>query len=61
MFWKNKEQIKQEKLNKLYEDVEDYLYNVYRDNFEPNMDMFRVIRSNGDEEFIKSFKPYFGG
>lgn len=61
MFWKNKEQIKQEKLNKLYEDVEDYLYNVYRDNFEPNMDMFRVIRSNGDEEFIKSFKTYFSG
>ena len=61
MFWKNKEQIKQEKLNKLYEDVEDYLYNVYHDNFEPNMDMFRAIRANGDEEFIKSFKTYFAG
>lgn len=61
MFWKNKEKIKQEKLNKLYEEVEDYLYDVYHDNFEPNMDMFRVIRSNGDEEFIKSFKTYFAG
>ena len=27
-----------QKLNKLYEDVEDYLYNVYHDNFEPNME-----------------------
>ena len=61
MFWKNKEQIKQEKLENLYKRVEDYLYNVYHDNFEPNMDMFRVIRSNGDEEFIKSFKTYFAG
>ena len=61
MFWKNKEKIKQEKLEKLYEEVEDYLEKIYHDNFEPNMDMFRVIRSNGDEEFIKSFKTYFSG
>ena len=61
MFWKNKEQIKQEKLNKLYEEVEDYLEEIYYDNFEPNMDMFRAIKSNGDEEFIKSFNTYFVG
>lgn len=61
MFWKNKEKIKQEKLEKLYKEVEDYLYKVYHDNFEPNMDMFRQIRSNGNEEFIKSFKTYFSG
>ena len=61
MFWKNKEQIKQEKLEKLYEEVEDYLEKIYHDNFEPNMDMFRQIRSNGNEEFIKSFKTYFSG
>ena len=61
MFWKNKEKIKQEKLEKLYEEVEDYLEEIYHDNFEPNMDMFRQIRSNGNEEFIKSFKTYFSG
>ena len=61
MFWKSKEKIKQEKLNKLYEEVEDYLEEVYHDNFEPNMDMFRAIRSTGDEEFVKSFKTYFAG
>ena len=61
MFWKNKEKIKQEKLEKLYRDVEDYLEEIYHDNFEPNMDMFRQIRSNGNEEFIKSFKTYFSG
>ena len=57
----NKEKIKQEKLEKLYEEVEDYLEKIYHYNFEPNMDMFRVIKSNGDEEFIKSFKTYFAG
>ena len=61
MFWKNKEKIKQEKLEKLYEEVEDYLEEIYYDNFEPNMNMFRQIRSNGNEEFIKSFKTYFSG
>ena len=61
MFWKNKEKIKQEKLEKLYEEVEDYLEKIYHYNFEPNMDMFRVIKSNGDEEFVKSFKIYFAG
>lgn len=61
MFWKNKEKIKQEKLEKLYEEVEDYLEKIYHDNFEPNMILFRAIRSTGDEEFIKSFKTYFGG
>lgn len=61
MFWKNKEKIKQEKLEKLYEEVEDYLEEIYHDNFEPNMNMFRQIRSNGNEEFIKSFKTYFSG
>ena len=59
MFWKNKEQIKQEKLNKLYEDVEDYLMEIYHDNFEPNMNMFKSIEATGDEELIKSFKTYF--
>ena len=33
MFWKNKEKIKQEKLEKLYEEVEDYLEKIYHYNF----------------------------
>lgn len=59
MFWKNKEKIKQEKLEKLYEEVERYLGLIYYMNFKPNMNSFRQIQYTGNEEFQKSFSSYF--
>ena len=59
MFWKNKEKIKQEKLEKLYEEVEEYLKKIYNKNFEPNMIWFRRILHNSNEEFQKNFSTFF--
>jgi hypothetical protein len=59
MFWKNKEKIKQEKLENLYKRVEEYLKKIYNKNFEPNMFWFRRILHNNNEEFQKNFSTFF--
>ena len=59
MFWKNKEQIKQEKLENLYKRVEIYLGSIYNKNFEPNMNAFLQVKYTSNKEFQDSFSTFF--
>lgn len=59
MFWKNKEKIKQEKLENLYKRVEEYLGKIYNKNFEPNMNAFLQIKFSGNKEFQDNFSTFF--
>lgn len=59
MFWKNKEKIKQEKLEKLYKEVDEYFRKVFYNNFVPNMNVFKVAYHSGDEDFRKNFSTFF--
>lgn len=56
--WKSKEEIKQEKLEKLYKKVDEYFRKVFYNNFIPNMNMFKDVYYTGDEEFRKIFQHF---
>jgi len=61
MFWKSKEEIKQEKLKKLYKKVDDYFRKVFHENFIPNMNMFKEAYYCSTDEFKENFTTFFAG